>query len=373
MRPEERVAPIVSRGIWVGRFHDFKSENGTVKKATLCRISDVEYKTLKNGKKRKRTDREIINEVERLWTQKYQELKQGASRGPHNNSRLKFSDAAQEWLAEVEKTRDEKTSQHYAESCSQLIDSIGDFGLLNPPRSFDAKFCDALEKKGLSDSSINSRIRDVQTFFNWAYNQEILPRKYRLTKLRVTKKQPGRLSDQNLQDIEDYITRKMSPNMMRAYMMMRFTAMRAGEVRALPLSRIQADIHIADCEEAGFKVKGRQEDFLPILPELRDFLDRDLAQRSAPEYWYLDNGKGNINWASVGEMSRPFKKMFESLNITGVKPLHGFRATAISNLLDNGVSPRIVQALARHENIETTMGYHNDSNLQIAPQITGLI
>ena len=373
MRPEERVSLLKSRGIWVGRFHDFKSKNGNVKKATLCRHVDLQYKTLKNGKKRKRTQTEMERELERLWQDKYNEIKQGASRGPHKNTRLKFSDVVQEWLEEVEKTRDEKTSQHYADSCTQLIESIGDISMTNPPRSFDAKFCEALEKKGVSDATINSRIRDIQTCLNWAYNQEILPRKYKLTKLRVTKKQPGILSDQNLQDIEDYITRKMSPNMIRAYMMMRYTAMRAGEVRALPLSRIQTEIHIADCEEAGFKVKGRQEDFLPILPELMAFLDRDLAQRLAPEYWYLDDGKGNINWASVGEMSRPFKKMFESLNITGVKPLHGFRATAISNLLDNGVSPRIVQALARHEKIETTMGYHNDTNLQIAPQITGLI
>jgi integrase len=72
-------------------------------------------------------------------------------------------------------------------------------------------------------------------------------------------------------------------------------------------------------------------------------------------------------------MGRPFKKMCDFLGIKGVKPLHGFRSTAISNLLDNGVSPRIVQKLARHTKIETTLSYHNDTNLQIAPQITGLI
>jgi len=385
MRPEERVAPVVSRGIWVGRFHDFKSEKGTVKKATLCKIADVEYMTMKDGSKRKRSKRQILNEVERLWTQKYQELKQGASRGPHKNTRLKFSEAAQEFLDAKAKTREKTTVEHYRESCTQLIECLeGDFNVHNPPRNFDTQFCDWLQKKGISDASVNSRIRDVQACLNWLYKKKIIKTKYYLEKLRATDPTPGRFTDQQLLDMIDYMERRinqpfsdreyqMGVSMMRAFMMMRYTAMRAGEVRALPLTRIQNEIHIADCVEANYKVKSRKEAYLPILPELKPFLDNDLAQRNPNEKWYLDNGNGKIHWASVGEMSRPFKKMCDFLGIKGVKPLHGFRSTAISNLLDNGVSPRIVQALARHEKIETTMGYHNDTNLQIAPQITGLI
>ncbi len=385
MRPEERVAPVVSRGIWVGRFHDFKSENGTVKKATLCRIADVEYATLKNGKKRKRTKSQILNEVERLWKEKYKELKSGVSRGSHRNERLKFSEAAQEFLDAKAKTRDEKTVEHYRDSCNQLIACMqSDFDVQNPPRNFDADFCEWLQKRGITDNSVNSRIRDVQACLNWLYKKKIIKTKYYLEKLRATDPTPGRFSAQQLLDMVDYMDRRinhpfndreyqMGVSMMRGFMMMRYTAMRAGEVRALPLTRIQNEIHIADCVEAGYRVKGRKEADLPILPELKPFLDKDLAQRNPNEKWYLDNGNGKIHWASVGEMSRPFKKMCDSLGIKGVKPLHGFRSTAISNLLDNGVSPRIVQALARHEKIETTMGYHNDTNLKIAPQITGLI
>lgn len=376
---------MVSRGIWVGRFHDFKSENGNVKKATLCRIADVEYMTMKDGSKRKRSKRQILNEVERLWTQKYQELKQGASRGPHKNTRLKFSEAAQEFLDAKAKTRDQKTVNHYSDSCNQLIECLeSDFNVHNPPRNFDTQFCDWLQKKGVSDASVNSRIRDVQACLNWLFKKKVIKTKYYLEKLRATDPTPGRFSDQQLLDMIDYMERriyhprdqkeyKLGVAMMRSFMMMRYTAMRAGEVRALPLTRIQDQLHIADVEEENYRVKGRQEAYLPILPELQTFLDNDLSAREPNEKWYLDNGRGGIHWSGVAEMGRPFKKMCDFLGIKGVKPLHGFRSTAISNLLDNGVSPRIVQKLARHTKIETTLSYHNDTNLQIAPQITGLI
>ncbi|MAK38085.1 MAG: hypothetical protein CMC15_18130 [Flavobacteriaceae bacterium] len=385
MRPEERVAPVVSRGIWVGRFHDFKSENGNVKKATLCRIADVEYMTMKDGSKRKRSKRQILNEVERLWTQKYQELKQGASRGPHKNTRLKFSEAAQEFLDAKAKTRDQKTVNHYSDSCNQLIECLeGDFNVHNPPRNFDTQFCDWLQKRKITDNSVNSRIRDIQACLNWLYKKKVIKTKYYLEKLRATDPTPGRFSNQQLLDMIDYMERriyhprdqkeyKLGVAMMRSFMMMRYTAMRAGEVRALPLTRIQDQLHIADVEEENYRVKGRQEAYLPILPELQTFLDNDLSAREPNEKWYLDNGRGGIHWSGVAEMGRPFKKMCDFLGIKGVKPLHGFRSTAISNLLDNGVSPRIVQKLARHTKIETTLSYHNDTNLQIAPQITGLI
>ena len=39
------------------------------------------------------------------------------------------------------------------------------------------------------------------------------------------------------------------------------------------------------------------------------------------------------------------------------KTLHGYRASAITHMLEAGINPHEVQAVVRHESLETTLGY----------------
>ena len=108
---------------------------------------------------------------------------------------------------------------------------------------------------------------------------------------------------------------------------------------------------------------------VPIIPQLEDFLDEDLKTRGDQEIWFCDNGQGQPQWRDVQAMGRTFSKHLTALGISGVKPLHGFRSTVITNLLDRGATPQEVQGLARHEKLATTMGYYNPQSLNVAKML----
>ena len=59
-------------------------------------------------------------------------------------------------------------------------------------------------------------------------------------------------------------------------------------------------------------------------------------------------------------MSRALRPTLIALGIyRQQKSLHGFRATVITMLLQEGVPPVVVQSIARHEDLSTTMRYYN--------------
>ena len=56
----------------------------------------------------------------------------------------------------------------------------------------------------------------------------------------------------------------------------------------------------------------------------------------------------------------------------GPKPMHGFRAALVTELLRQGASPVHVQWLLRHEDLSTTMGYLDPNALKIENLVKGL-
>ncbi len=56
----------------------------------------------------------------------------------------------------------------------------------------------------------------------------------------------------------------------------------------------------------------------------------------------------------------------------GPKPMNGFRAALVTELLRQGVCPVHVQRLLRHEDLSTTMGYLDPDALEIENLVKGL-
>ena len=377
MRPRRRITKDHARQVYRGRFHDVLTASGEPVKKDLMSIEDAEWKQLASGRRRRRSDAELDNLLAGRYETVRKELLTAQPRVKPLGPR-KLSDAVQEWLDVVGKTRDEATVRHYSTSCTQLIECCGDFRIDKPPSGFSAQFVAALRQSGVSDQTVNSRVRDVQAFFNWSFREEVTPRKIKLEKLRATKTAPGIYSAAQMQDllasIESSLDSAKTPqqrlsalNKRRAFWLLRYTGMRSGEVRSLPLAHIRGDhILLKDVPAAGFRIKGREEAVIPVAPALQDFLGNDLPSRSTDERFYLDDGSGIPYWREGSAMAKAFQKHNTALGITGIKPIHGFRATVASSLLNAGVSPVAVQALLRHANIQTTLGYHNPASLDLA-------
>ena len=380
MRPKKPIFFDERRGVYRGRFHEITSSGGDAVKRDLLPAEVANWTETAAGRRRRRSPEARDRRLRDRYREVLRELlaARAASASERPARALRVSEAAQEWLDEVSAVRDAQTARHYSVSVSLLIEALGDFALDRVPRNLGGAFCEFLRNRGNSDATINSRVREVKGFLAWAFRAGLLEREPRITGVREARRSPGVLDAGQLlavlARIEDALgsaksdrMRVSALNQRRAWWMLRHTGMRGGEVRALPLAHIGPDaVLIRDVPDAGFRVKGRREAVVPVAPALAEFLRADLAERRPHERWFLDTGDGALQWADTNAMSRPFSRHFRALGIEGVKPLHGFRASVASQLLNSGASPVAVQALLRHANIQTTMGYHNPDGLDLA-------
>lgn len=381
MRKREKTFTDKKRQMMMGRFHDFVLPSGEPVTRDLISVEMLNRK-YEGNRRRTRSETEQANLLGQLWEKKRQEIE--AEGITQRSGKVMVKTAIQQWLDEKAVRLEKITIRGYADSLSYLIKAVGNFELAYPPAGIPAKLISHLKTRGMNDASINSRIQACQIFFNWCDALEFTPKRIKLDKMRVTKEAPEILTEPDYEnllalldetiDTTTGLTRTSALNMKRATILLRYTGMRGGEARALPLSHIDLfakEIKIADVPAAGFKVKGRVESVVPIAKDnLARFLETDRQSRNVNEKWFLDDGYGNLQWAGMTPMGKVFRRALRKIGVSDkVSPTHGFRATVISNLLNKGASPVCVQNLARHKHISTTMGYHKTDSSEIRKQI----
>ena len=265
------------------------------------------------------------------------------------------------YLEWVKGFRDQKTLKSYTLTLNLFDYICGDPARANALKI--TRYILFLKDRGLKDASVNSRLRELQAFLNWAWQEELIRKPVKVRRLRVTKKVMGVYTDEQVAQMGERIQGvSRGPNEYRVYMLAINTGMRAAEIMSLRLEDITPDyIYIRDNPEIGFKVKGRQEAKIQINTSLGNFLRQDVAGRREYERWYLDDGLGRRHWNNLSDLSKRFRLHQKALDIEGVKPVHGFRATVCTKLLNQGVGAFEVQQLMRHQNIATTLGYYNNS------------
>jgi integrase/recombinase XerC len=138
--------------------------------------------------------------------------------------------------------------------------------------------------------------------------------------------------------------------------MLAFTGMRRGELIHLRLSNIDMKSDIIEIRGEHIK-EGREKD-IPISPVLKKYLEKDLGRRKKSEVWFLDNERGDHYFMFADSLTAGFKKHLNKLGVIGIKPLHGFRATVASRLLnEENYDISHVRDLLGHSDIKTTLGY----------------
>ena len=383
MRPKKKFSKVMRNGVelWRARFHELE-DNGYIPKRDLATVQEVLIKKTARGSKQ-RSDIEQANELNRLYEIKRDQIIKGTEKKPDRS----FSGITDEWLDFVAKYRDEKTASNYKRTRDIFLEAMRKDE--KPEPKHFTRFTEELKSRGIVDESVNSYLRELSAFFGWAHEQGIYfnedKRKVTVKMLRTTLKEMGIYTDEQIEAIRKRIEfllaearddRKIGfVNEMRVFCLVNLTGMRGGEIHSLKLADInigESTIRIRDCKITGFRVKGRREESVPINNELAKFLVADLTNRNHGEKWYLDAGDGSLMWKNENEMSKRFKRHQIALNIKGVKPVHGFRATVCTKLLKSGMSPVKVQNLLRHRRLETTLKYLNTSVLSAAEVVEGL-
>lgn len=295
---------------------------------------------------------------------------------------ITLSEAAQKWRAHLDITNSAKTIGLYFKTIRLYLEIVGDHRLKDFSRDHNLRFLAGLQQAPsrpngplISITTQHTHLRQLNNFLRWAYDNELIDKQHRLKKPKLPEKDMLVFSVDQLATLKAHLMSKAGisahpsslvrkATLQRAFMLATNCLLRVGAVWSLPLSAIDLDarvIRIADVPELGWKNKASKWPTKPINQALYDFLKEDLASRGAKEKWFLDDGQGALYYSAVSALGRNMSLEVKACGLpTGVKPFHwGMRAAMITYLLNNGVAPQMVQQLADHSDLSTTMKYYN--------------
>ncbi|MBF0240420.1 MAG: tyrosine-type recombinase/integrase [SAR324 cluster bacterium] len=366
------------RQIIRGRFHRILTESGRPLIRDLCTFEELAFKTTSTGRK-KRTETEKQNYLNALYEEKLLELETEKKEEQAKKTEVVLvQHVMQKYLDYIQQFKTKLTLTHYSHALSIYIEAVGNHPVTEYKKHFEVTLKQFLDKKNLSPSTMRTYFVEIQSFWSWCFKNEYIEKPVFLEKPKIVKKEPGVYSQDTLAQIEKLLldrVRNAPKNRKTAYLnhyrifqLAYYTGMRVGEIWAMKLENIsikEGFLFIRSCPELNWFPKKKKEARVPLSEKLITFLAEDFSQRNDREVWYLDNGEGENHFSSVGNASQPFERIKEKFGFSGIKPVHGFRATVATRLLESNVNITTVQSLLRHEKIETTRGYLNTSNLPV--------
>ena len=355
-------------GAWYARLD--KPEGGTYTRK-LASKEDAEFKTVA-GRRKARSQAEIDNYLQTLLT----EVKPANVEPKSRHLTITVRKAVEEWESSL--TIAESTRVHYLYSLKQFVESLPPSKMLKDLKRTDSRpMIQACNKRGVAPNTIRSYLRAVAIFLTWAVESGLLLAAPKLEAPAAQRKNPRVYSQEQMDSLEEYLAHDSErKNLYRLVMVLRYLGLRAGEAQHLKLEHIkleegeiliQGSTLVRQNDEDGEEVvrwmpKKGKESKLPLRGKLRKFLEHDLADRGPDEIWYLDRGNGDHFRIDAHGLGKALLKPLSELKMaTTAKTLHGFRASLITTLNKEGIALSDIQAIARHSNIDVTLGYIQQS------------
>ena len=262
----------------------------------------------------------------------------------------------------------ESSKNTYAGNIRQFIAFLAEFGITRPQHSDLLLYKNFLQDKQLSALTINNHLIAIKLFFKFLAESNSYPNialKIKLIKRSLDFYRDA-LSIPQIRDLFLAIDRN-TPNGLRDYALINML-IRTG-LRTIEVSRANnEDIYkIADTDILRVQGKGRSEKndkvvltHNAIKPILVYQSARKVLDPKAPLFASVSNHNQQQR-LSTHSISRIIRHYFRLAGIVSnrITP-HSLRHTAITLALRGGASLQEAQAMARHQNINTTMIYaHN--------------
>ena len=368
------------RSVWIGQFHELQKLGASHPPRVMLGTSEeCEYKTTKRGRVR-RSETERIKWLSLLYDEKRRDYEE-RQEAREKLAKAKLEDGPpiqelmQSWLdEEVEPSTKLVTLREYRRTCSLFLDICGNPRIRRFRKHHATKFQNGLAGRDLSDSGVRKHQRQLQIFLNWSFSEEHLAKPVRIKKIKVSRRGPEIFSESELQLLQATIETTLSSNPnsyqkrciknhLRAFMLARHGVLRSGEILNLPLRHLLLDeslIRISAVAENNWAPKTRQERFIPMNPELVEFIRKDLELREPGERWFLDNGKGEQAFSTNSQLTQALRRHLKrsGLERAGLKPMHSLRSTGITRMLANGGKLDFVMKIAGHSNPQTTLDHY---------------
>lgn len=277
-----------------------------------------------------------------------------------------------EWMDLLYHVRSKRTVQIAALTLRRYLQAVGEHPIGESDLRKINQFTISLTNLGLGPVTVNIHLKALKTFLRWANEMEQLEKVPKIPMLRVPKKHPAVLSDEEISNLLGRLTDLRRSNLpprkalfyhlhQRFLMVALGTGMRRSEIFWLTWDQIDLeDSKISVKIQTRFMIKEKKEKVVPIPHFLVEYLQRE-KQEFPGETWLLDGGGGELAFKDPGAITRAFSRHFKALGFqTKAKVIHGFRAKYISNLWESGVDLQTVQELAGHSSPLITARYLTD-------------
>ncbi len=148
-----------------------------------------------------------------------------------------------------------------------------------------------------------------------------------------------------------------------------YAGLRACEIAALRLGDVVTeygevlDVITLNADQTKGKSRGRVFLGKKVRKQLGEYLTSNHRLLVSPEQplFYSQKGEGFTAQTVINLFANLYKKAL----ITGASS-HSGRRTFITNLAEQGINPRVIQKLARHSSLNTTMVYIDVNDLKLA-------
>jgi site-specific recombinase XerD len=217
-------------------------------------------------------------------------------------------------------------------------------------------------KQKRAAKTVQSELEAISTFFKWCEkmgNVTANPAK-NVNKPKPYKKKPHAFSEAELKSI----FRSAGPYEL-FYRTLYFTGFRLAEVYAMRVK----DVDLAHNRILYHNLKAKRDEDVEINKTYHPYLVKLLEGNKPEDRLFELSGKGTTKF---NKMRCDFHKLLDKLQIPQ-GTLHDFKNSFVTHLLDAGVPPTVVQYLAHHKNLATTLGYYRGpSRAQISGAINKL-
>ncbi len=268
---------------------------------------------------------------------------------------------------------DEYTNSGYLRSIRPAVNRIKEFWGKKKVASINSSsFTDFRRylkvERGLSLSSINRYSDILYRAINHCYVKKIVSSNP-LEDIK-RKKDPviemKFLSDQEVQIFLDFTEKKYKDKKSWIYLSYRIaleTGMRAREIWGLKTTDLYFDVkQIAVAKQLSYtgtsrdQTKGKDIRYVPMSDDLARLISSYIEKSSISDGDYLlrNTWGGTVNHNNF--IRRVFKPDLEEAGLSKIR-FHDLRHTAITMMVRKGLNPWIVQKIAGHKKIETTLKY----------------
>ncbi len=262
---------------------------------------------------------------------------EAALKAADSKTALTFAEFYEEYLSEIKMNVARLTIEAYRKSLQSFARFIGEKELWSITSRHISQYAVWRLTQGVKHETINSDLRHLRAAFNKAVKWEYIEKAPAVEMVKVAKRLPRHLTVEQMQKILDAET---DPDFKRLWEFLVWTGCRRGEALGLMWEHVT----LGDRPEALITGKGDRQRVIPLLPPAVQALGSP-GEGLSPVF---------PPWSPFS-VSQHFRRRVRGLGIQA--RLHDLRHTCLTWLVAKGVPLKLVQDIAGHASINTTMLY----------------